>query len=114
MAFDNEILYSVSRGAVDFLLTEDVGIHRKAFAAGIDDRVLHIDDAIQFFRQFVPRKERIPSPPGLKEDFMYNLKLTDPIFNSLKHDYPEICRLVQKKITRTPVNATSVIVATGA
>jgi hypothetical protein len=94
---DNEILYSVFRGAVDFLLTEDVGIHRKAFEAGIDDRVLHIDDAIQFFRQFVPRKERIPSPPGLKEDFMYNLKLTDPIFDSLKHDYPEFADWFRKK-----------------
>jgi len=94
---DNEILYSVFRGAVDFLLTEDVGIHRKAFATGIDDRVLHVDDAIQFFRQFVPKKDRIPSPPGLKEDFMYNLKLTDPIFDSLKHDYPEFTDWFIKK-----------------
>lgn len=94
---DNEILYSVLRGAVDFLLTEDVGIHRKAFAAGIDDRLLHIDDAIQFFRQFIPKKERIPSPPGLKEDFMYNLKLSDPIFDSLKRDYPEFSEWFMKK-----------------
>jgi len=94
---DNEILYSVFSGAVDFLLTEDVGIHRKAFAAGIDDRVLHIDDAIQFFRQFIPKKERILSPPGLKEDFMYNLKLIDPIFDSLKQDYPEFADWFRKK-----------------
>lgn len=94
---DNEILYSVFREAVDFLLTEDVGIHRKAFAAGIDDRVLHIDDAIQLFRQLIPKKERIPSPPGLKEDFMYNLKLTDPIFDSLKRDYPEFADWFRKK-----------------
>jgi len=94
---DNEILYSVLRGAIDFLLTEDVDIHRKAFAIGIDDRVLHIDDAIQFFRQFIPKKERISSPPGLKEDFMYNLKLNDPIFDSLKHDYPEFADWFRKK-----------------
>ena len=86
---DNEILYAILRGAADFLLTEDAGIHRKAFAAGINDRVLHIDDAILFFQQFVHKKERIPSPPGLKEDYMYNLDLNDPIFDSLKHDYPE-------------------------
>jgi hypothetical protein len=94
---DNEILYSVFRGAIDFLLTEDVGIHRKAFAAGIDDRVLHIDDAIHFFRQFIPKKERISSPPGLKEDFMYSLKLNDPIFDSLKCDYPEFIEWFRKK-----------------
>ncbi len=73
------------------------GIHRKAFAVGIDDRVLHIDDAIHFFRQFIPKKERISSPPGLKEDFMYNLKLNDPIFDSLKRDYPEFADWFRKK-----------------
>jgi hypothetical protein len=86
---DNEILYAIVRGAADFLLTEDAGIHKKAFLAGISDRVLHIDDALQFFRQFIPKRERIPSPPGLKEDFMYTLDLHDPIFGSLKRDYPE-------------------------
>jgi len=94
---DNEILYSVARGAIDFLLTEDVGIHRKAFAAGIGDRVLHIDEAIQFFRQFVHKKERIASPPGLKEDFMYSLDLNDPIFDSLKRDYLEFEEWFRKK-----------------
>ncbi|MGA8378249.1 MAG: PIN domain-containing protein [Methanoregula sp.] len=94
---DNEILYAVFRGASDFLLTEDAGIHRKAFAAGISDRVLHIDDAIQFFRTFVPRRERIASPPGLKEDFMYNLNIRDPIFDSLKRDYPGFERWFDEK-----------------
>lgn len=94
---DNEILYAVVRGAIDFLLTEDVGIHRKAFAVGVSDRVLHIDDAIQFFRQFVHRKERVASPPGLKEDFMYSLDLNDPIFDSLKRDYPEFEEWFRKK-----------------
>lgn len=86
---DNEILYAIIRGAADFLLTEDAGIHKKAYLAGISDRVLHIDDALQFFRQFIPKREKIPAPPGLKEDFMYTLDLHDPIFDSLKRDYPE-------------------------
>jgi hypothetical protein len=86
---DNEILYSVYRGAIDFLITEDAGIHRKAFIAGISDRVLHIDDALQFFKQFIDKKETIPSPPALNESFMYNLDLNDPIFDSLKEEYPK-------------------------
>ncbi|MEN6610571.1 MAG: hypothetical protein ABFC24_07005 [Methanoregulaceae archaeon] len=94
---DNEILYAIVRGASDFLLTEDAGIHKKAFAVGISDRVLHIDDAILFFRSFTPRKERIPSPPGLKDDFMYNLDLRDPIFDSLKRDYREFEHWFEKK-----------------
>lgn len=94
---DNEILYSVFRGATDFLLTEDIGIHRKAVVAGINDRVLHIDDAIRLFRQFLPKKERIPAPPNLKEEFMYNLNLADPIFDNLKRDYPEFETWFKKK-----------------
>jgi hypothetical protein len=86
---DNEILYAVYRGAIDFLITEDAGIHKKAFIAGISDRVLHIDDALQFFKQFLEIKEKIPSPPALNETYMYNLNLNDPIFDGLKEDYPE-------------------------
>ena len=91
-AVDNEILYSVSKGAVDFLVTEDTGIHQKAFAAGISDRVFHIDDALEYFRRFLPRKDKIHAPPALKEDFMYNLDLSDPFFDSLKRDYPRAGR----------------------
>jgi hypothetical protein len=86
---DNEILYAVFRGAIDFLITEDAGIHRKAFIAGISDRVLHVDDALQLFKQFIDIKEKIPSPPALNESYMYNLDLNDPIFDSLKDEYPE-------------------------
>jgi len=89
-AVDNEILYAVSKGAVDFLVTEDSGIHQKAFTAGISDRVFHIDDALEYFRRFLPRKDKIYAPPALKEDFMYNLDLTDPFFDSLKRDYPRV------------------------
>lgn len=94
---DNEILYAVYRSAIDFLVTEDAGIHRKAYNLGIGDRVLYIDDAFQFFRQFIPKKEKIPSPPALKESFMYNLDLNDPIFDSLKRDYPEFVGWFRKK-----------------
>lgn len=44
---DNIILYSVYKNEVSFLLTEDKGIHKKAFNLGIDDRVLSIDDALK-------------------------------------------------------------------
>jgi hypothetical protein len=89
-AVDNEILYAVSKGAADFLITEDTGIHLKAVAAGISDRVFHIDDALEYFRKFLPKKDKIYAPPALKEDFMYNLDLSDPFFDSLKRDYPRV------------------------
>ena len=46
-AIDNAILYAVYKDAVDFLITEDRGIHKKALKLGIDDRVLLINDALR-------------------------------------------------------------------
>jgi hypothetical protein len=85
---DNEILYAVIKGAVDFLITEDAEIHQKALTLGVNDRILHIDDALEFFKRFLPKKEKLFTPPALKEDFMYNLNLDDPFFDSLKREYP--------------------------
>ena len=85
---DNEILYAVNKGAVDFLITEDAGIHQKALTIGVSDRILHIDDALEFFKRFLPKKEKLFTPPALREDFMYNVHLDDPFFESLKREYP--------------------------
>ena len=54
---DNEILYAVNKGAVDFLITEDAGIHQKALTIGVSDRILHIDDALEFFKRFLPKRK---------------------------------------------------------
>ena len=83
---DNDILYAVYRNAVDFLITEDKGIHRKASRLGIDDRVLLINDALDIFGHYTSRKATI-RPPALKEDHVYNLNLNDSIFDSLKEEY---------------------------
>ncbi|MEN6343179.1 MAG: hypothetical protein ABFC89_11555 [Methanospirillum sp.] len=85
---DDEILYAVRRDAVDFLITEDADIHRKAIAIGEKDRVFHVDDALHFFQKFLPPRERLTPPPSLKEEFMYNLNRDDPIFDTLKAEYP--------------------------
>ncbi|MEN4018224.1 MAG: hypothetical protein PQ975_06905 [Methanobacterium sp.] len=82
---DNIILYSVYKNEVSFLLTEDKGIHKKAFNLGIEDRVLSIDDALKIFSY-----RRDPShPPPIKKEKVYNLDLEDTIFDSLKEEYDE-------------------------
>lgn len=83
---DNGILYAVYKNAVDFLITEDKGIHKKARRLGIDDRVLLINDALDVFGHYTFRKETI-RPPALEEEHIYNLNLSDPIFDSLKQEY---------------------------
>ena len=85
---DISILYTLYKDSVDLLITEDKGIHRKAKKLGLEERVLLIDDAINFFDRFIPKEEQI-SPPALKDDLVYNLSIDDAIFDELKKEYPE-------------------------
>jgi predicted nucleic acid-binding protein len=84
---DNIILYSVYRDAADFLITEDRGIHKKASKLGIIDRILLIDEALLLFKNYI-HTDNIIAPPALKNEFVYNLKYEDPIFDTLKEEYP--------------------------
>jgi len=92
---DNHLLYAVYKNAVDFFLTEDKGIHRKALTIGINDRVLLIDEALDIFREKEVKSTSI-TPPAVNEDFVYNLDLNDPIFDKLKEDYPEFNKWFEK------------------
>lgn len=82
---DNALLYSVYKNAASFLITQDKGIHKKAFRIGIGDRVLSIDEALNVFKL-----EKSPiTPPSIYEDNLYNLDINDKIFDGLKEDYIE-------------------------
>jgi len=85
---DNAILYSVYKDAVDFLITEDKGIHKKSIQLGIGDRVLCVEEGLGVFGKELLREE-VVKPPALKEDAVHNLDLSDPIFDSLKKEYGE-------------------------
>lgn len=85
---DLAMLYAVSRNAVDYLITEDKGIHTKAQRLGVEAKVISIIDAIRSFEQLLP-KEVVSTPPALRTEFVYNLFIGDPIFASLKSEYPE-------------------------
>ena len=82
---DNHLLYCVYKNAVDFLITEDEKIHKKAIKTGISDRIFHVNEALEYFRREIA--ERILHPPPLKHLPVHNLNLEDPIFDSLKRDY---------------------------
>lgn len=84
---DNAILYSVYKDAVNYLITEDKGIQKKSDRLGIKDRVLHITEALRIFGKNV-LDEKVSRPPAIKEEFVYNLNINDPFFDSLKKDYP--------------------------
>ena len=85
---DNDLLYSVYKDAVDFLITEDGGMYKKATRLGIKDRVLSLEDAREIFKKDF-RDEKVHHPPAVKEEFVYNLNINDPFFDSLKDEYEE-------------------------
>lgn len=82
---DNEILFAIQRNAADFLITEDYGLQKKAIRANLEERVLSIDSALDYFKNLYARKGI--AHPLLKEDFVRKLDIEDPFFDSLKEDY---------------------------
>lgn len=84
---DNYLLFTIYRDTVTFLITEDIGIHKKANRLEISERILSILDAINIFKTEIP-KEKIKIPNALKRITMSQLNLNDPIFDVLREDYP--------------------------
>ncbi len=83
---DDMILASVARNAVDFLVTEDLGIHRKARALELGTRVIFTEEARNLLRE-LKKRGKIPRPPALKQIPMYNVNLSDSFFDYFKEKY---------------------------
>lgn len=88
---DALLLYALYTKKVDFLITEDLGIHKRAKLFGLEEQVLTIDDALKYLDIRLPFK-----PTTIKKTTVDNLDLNDPIFDSLKRDYPEFNHWFEK------------------
>ena len=82
---DNCLLASVKGDAVDFLVTEDKKLHRKAHRSGLESRVFFLQDAIALLLDLFDKSP--PPPPSVKKVYVYELDEKDPIFDSLRQDY---------------------------
>lgn len=82
---DNMLLAALYGDLTDYLVTEDVGIHRKANRIGLGSRVLLLSDAVAVVQDLFD--ESPPPPPTVDHKYVYELDTTDPIFNSLRVDY---------------------------
>lgn len=92
---DCELLYSVKQNCVSYFITNDIKLKKKSLKIGLDDKVLNIDEALEKFK---PKEEEcIEMPVFIKEDFLYNMELADPFFDSLRDDYEEFDIWFQKK-----------------
>jgi hypothetical protein len=82
---DNCLLAAVKADAVDFLVTEDKRIHRKAERIGLESRVLLLQDAVSLLHDLFDITP-LP-PPSVTECYVHELDEKDEIFNSLRDDY---------------------------
>lgn len=82
---DLEMISALWVGAVDFLVTDDDRLRRRAARAGLEERVFTIAEAAAFLERLVPRATA--PPPAVEMLKAYQLDVADPIFDSLREDY---------------------------
>jgi hypothetical protein len=85
---DDVLVAAVYENAVDILISEDDGVHKKAQRAGLHDRVVTLDEAIRMFRALSPKESDRP-PPAVRHITCNEIDLRDPIFRSFREDYPD-------------------------
>ena len=82
---DMLLLSALYADAVDYLVTEDDGIHRRAKRVGLAERVLTVADAVATVHALFPTVPE--TPPFVTSKLAYELDQTDPIFSSFRSDY---------------------------
>src|SRR3984893_1294672 len=99
-AVDVALLHALDIGAVDFLVSQDQGIHGRARRSTppLADRVLTVVDAVAWLRTtFEPKEVRLPL---VEEVPAHAIPLTDDIFDSLREGYPGFDKWWRKKCVR--------------
>lgn len=81
------LLSALEGNAVEYFVTEDDGIHRRAKRANLGDRVLTVADAIATLRALFPTVPE--APPLVAAKLAYELNEQDPIFQSFRADYSD-------------------------
>lgn len=82
---DHELLAAVYGDAVNGLITQDDGIHRKARRLRIEARVLSVQDAVGLFRTLA--NQRPDFVPSTQWRPLYTVPLKDSFFDSLRTEY---------------------------
>jgi len=80
------LLYTLHEvDAIDFLVTQDRGLHKRAAQVGIADRVFSVEDALVWLRD---KYDRIKvALPYIEDKQCHQINRTDAIFSSLRADY---------------------------
>ena len=83
---DNDLLVAVAAPAVDYLITEDKNILRKASGLGLSERVITLKEAVEMLESLFDRPAA--APPSVEDVKPYLLDLSDRIWESFRLDYP--------------------------
>lgn len=82
---DNNMLFAVYRNCVNYLITNDLKLKKKSKIINLDSKVLTIDEALETFKTV--EEPIIKKPPFITKEYLYNIDIEDPFFDSLKEDY---------------------------
>jgi hypothetical protein len=83
---DHALIAALVGDAVDWLVTDDEGVHKKARRLGRGDRVLTLADARGLTEDLFAKDP--PPPPAVRVTVAHDLRDQDPIFASFREDYP--------------------------
>ena len=91
---DVRLLVAVDSKAVDFLVTADVRLQKRADRASLGGSVLTVDEALTWLKQLFSTKSI--SLPNVLERKAYELSGREIIFESLRSDYPGFDKWFEK------------------
>lgn len=82
---DVRFLAALDAKAVDFVVSQDIGLHRRAERAGLGASVFTIEEALQWLKQsFIVKAVNLPYIVDRKA---YEIDLSNSIFEGLRSDY---------------------------
>jgi len=95
---DIRLLASIAGNAADFLITEDLGLHRRARRAELSERVVTVSEAVKFVSRMFDATEI--ALPYIKEIKAYQIDRSDKIFQTLREDYGGFDKWFEEKCAK--------------
>ena len=84
---DVRFLAALDAKAVDFVVSQDIGLHRRGQRAGLGANVFTIEEALQWVKRLFGVKA--VNLPSIVQRKAYEIDKSDAIFESLRADYPD-------------------------
>lgn len=95
---DARLLNALYEGVVDFLISEDLGLHKRADIVNLGDKVFSVQEALTWITStFEPK---VVSLPNISEKKAHEIPKDSPIFVSLRDDYAGFDQWFQKCISQ--------------